>query len=94
MFYLVTYDVAKDRRRKKMSDFLLEYGVRVQYSVFECDLTEKDVQAIMKKAEELIDLATDSVLMYPLCRNCTGKRIRIGTTYTLVKVKKDLLDLM
>lgn len=94
MFYLVTYDVAKDRRRKKMSDFLLEYGVRVQYSVFECDLTEKDVQAIMKKAEELIDLATDSVLMYPLCKNCVGKRIRIGTTYTLVKVKKDLLDLM
>ena len=94
MFYLVTYDVAKDRRRKKMSDFLLEYGVRVQYSVFECDLTEKDVKAIMEKAEELIDLATDSVLMYPLCKNCVGKRIRIGTTYTLVKVKKDLLDLM
>ncbi|GJQ31786.1 MAG: hypothetical protein HBSAPP04_06250 [Ignavibacteriaceae bacterium] len=94
MFYLVTYDVAKDRRRKKMSDFLLEYGVRVQYSVFECDLTEKDVQAIMKKAEELIDPATDSVLIYPLCKNCVGKRIRIGTTYTLVKVKKDLLDLM
>ena len=94
MFYLVTYDVAKDRKRKKMSDFLLEYGVRVQYSVFECDLTEKDVKAIMEKAEELIDLATDSLLMYPLCKNCVGKRIRIGTTYTLVKVKKDLLDLM
>ena len=94
MFYLVTYDVAKDRKRKKMADFLLEYGVRVQYSVFECDLSEKDVQAIIKKAEELLDLSSDSLLMYPLCRNCVGKRIRVGTVYSLVKVKKDLLDLM
>ncbi len=94
MFYLVTYDVAKDKKRKKMADFLLEYGVRVQYSVFECDLSEKDVKAIVGKAEELLDLSSDSLLMYPLCKNCTGKRIRVGTTYSLIKVRKEFLDVM
>jgi CRISPR-associated protein Cas2 len=54
MFYLVTYDVAKNQRRKKVSDLLLEHGVRIQYSVFECDLTGKDVFTLEKKLSELV----------------------------------------
>ena len=94
VFYLVTYDVAKNKRRKKLSDLLLEYGVRIQYSVFECDLSEKDLRNLEKKAGEIIDTSCDSVLFYPLCRNCVTKRVRVGTTYSLIKVKKEFLDIM
>ena len=94
MFYLVTYDVAKNKRRKKVSDLLLEYGVRIQYSVFECDLSEKDVYTLEHKIMEMIDLSSDSVLFYPLCKKCVPKRIKLGTTYSLIKVKKEFLDLM
>ncbi|KAB2908126.1 MAG: CRISPR-associated endonuclease Cas2 [Ignavibacteriales bacterium] len=94
MFYLVTYDVVKDKNRKKVSDLLVEYGVRVQYSVFECDLTEKDLKTIIKKAEPLIDESTDSIFFYPFCKNCSGKRVSLGTTYSLVKIKREFLDVM
>ena len=36
MLVLVVYDIADDRRRGKLSDFLEGYGRRVQESVFEC----------------------------------------------------------
>ena len=35
MNYLITYDIEDDKRRKKISDLLEGYGVRVNYSVFE-----------------------------------------------------------
>lgn len=94
MFYLITYDVAKNKRRKKVSDLLLEYGVRIQYSVFECDLEERDVFLLERKLTDLIDPSSDSVLFYPLCKKCLPKRLKLGTTYSLIKVKKEFLDLM
>lgn len=36
LFYVVVYDISSDKQRKKVSDLLEGYGLRVQYSVFEC----------------------------------------------------------
>jgi len=46
MHYVVAYDITNDKRRKKLSDLLETYGVRVNYSVFEIELneTKKEVQ--------------------------------------------------
>ena len=38
MRYVVTYDIADDRRREDVATLLSGYGPRVQLSVFECDL--------------------------------------------------------
>lgn len=43
MMVLVTYDVSFDsddgkRRLRQLAKVCLDYGVRVQYSVFECDV--------------------------------------------------------
>ncbi len=40
MKYIVTYDIANDKRRTKLSDLLGAYGDRVNYSVFEIELSE------------------------------------------------------
>jgi len=38
--YVVTYDIEDDKKRRRMSEELLNFGgVRVQKSVFECRLT-------------------------------------------------------
>ena len=39
--YLVSYDIESDRLRKKISDTLENYGIRIQYSVFECEISEQ-----------------------------------------------------
>jgi CRISPR-associated protein Cas2 len=38
MFYVVSYDIPEDRKRDRASKTLLDFGARVQYSVFECIL--------------------------------------------------------
>jgi len=39
--YIVVYDITEDTERLKISDILIGFGIRIQYSVFECKLTKK-----------------------------------------------------
>ncbi len=70
MFILVTYDIPETKRRTKLAKILLAYGERVQYSVFECNLTAKQRDAMQKEIEKLISVEKDSVRIYQLCAEC------------------------
>ena len=64
--YLVAYDIREDRRLRNVATCMEGYGERIQYSVFICDLSEReavlmrgDVEARMKQSEDsvmIIDL--------------------------------------
>lgn len=77
--YVVSYDITSDRRRNKIAKTLEGYGTRIQYSVFECRLTEKKYKEMYRK---LIQLMTDeedgSIRIYSICGNCEGKIRTIG----------------
>ena len=45
--YLVCYDISSNKYRKKVADILLNYGKRIQYSVFECRLDKKDIRSFV-----------------------------------------------
>ena len=47
--YLVSYDITPNRLRNKVAKTLEGFGKRVQYSVFECDLTEKRYEELYEK---------------------------------------------
>ena len=65
--YVVTYDIADDRRREDVATLLSGYGPRVQLSVFECDMrTRREVSALRSKLRELINPVEDQVRLYPL----------------------------
>jgi len=38
MLYVISYDIPDDERRLKVAKILLDFGRRVQYSVFEAHL--------------------------------------------------------
>ncbi len=78
MNYLVTYDIENDKKRKKISDELEAFGVRVNYSVFECELNKTKLKTLIKKLEELIDKRYDSIRFYHICQNCTPKSFELG----------------
>jgi len=40
MYVVISYDIPEDKRRTKIHKTLKSYGQWMQYSVFECDLTE------------------------------------------------------
>ncbi len=66
MFTIISYDVVEDKRRTKVAKLLEGYGKRVQYSVFECDLSQQELLTVGRELRGLIDLNTDSVRCYRL----------------------------
>ncbi len=67
--YIIAYDVAEDGKRAKLAHLLLDYGDRVQKSVFEADLNSSEVEEILERASKYL-ASEDSLRLYPLCRSC------------------------
>ncbi|MBM3269818.1 MAG: CRISPR-associated endonuclease Cas2 [Candidatus Sericytochromatia bacterium] len=74
----VSYDVADDRRRYRVAKLLLDYGTRVQFSVFDCLLDERQFLELRGRLLEIIDQESDSVRFYTLCRRCQAGIDLIG----------------
>ena len=72
MKYVICYDVEDSKKRKKLSDLLEGYGVRVNYSVFEVDLKKNELLYLLKEIKKIIP-KSDSVRFYYLCINCIEK---------------------
>lgn len=81
MKYVVSYDIENDKKRNKVSKILSEYGVRVQFSVFECKISKSEMKSLTGKLEELTKPNADSVIFYPQCENCDSKKIVMGVPY-------------
>jgi len=78
MFYTISYDISDDSRRNAVSKILESYGTRVQFSVFECNLTAEQIRELLQKLEAVINTDQDSVRCYPLCNACLENVTRIG----------------
>ncbi len=73
MFVLITYDITDNKRLNRMHKLLKNYGIPVQYSVFECDLEPAKVEEARLLALEIMDPEEDGLLIYPVCRDCRNK---------------------
>lgn len=80
MKYVVTYDISNDKRRTKLSDLLETYGNRVNYSVFEIELSEAKRETLLHEIElkKLINKKYDSLRFYHLCENCVPKSFDVA----------------
>jgi len=78
MKYVICYDIEDDKVRKKISDLLEGYGVRVNFSVFEADLNKKELELLRNQIKKFIS-KKDSVRFYHLCKNCINKSFDLGS---------------
>jgi CRISPR-associated protein Cas2 len=78
MYVVVSYDISEDKRRTKIHKVLKSYGQWMQYSVFECNLTETQYAKLRARLSKLIKPEQDSIRFYFLCRCCQDKVERIG----------------
>jgi len=78
VLYVVSYDVVDDRRRNKLADFLENFGVRVQYSVFEVELKEKEYNVMVKGIKKRIKPEEDTVRIYPIAKELKDAIMTIG----------------
>ena len=82
---LVAYDIRDNKTRQKIFAFLKERGIHTQLSLFECEMDGPLLEEVRLYMEERIDPATDSVLLYPLCRRCTRQVGILGQGLHIVK---------
>jgi CRISPR-associated protein Cas2 len=78
MNVVITYDISEDKRRTKIHKVLKSYGQWMQFSVFECDLTETQYARLRLRLSKLIKPNQDSIRFYFLCACCKNKVERIG----------------
>lgn len=77
MFLVISYDIVDDKKRNELAKLLENHGIRVQKSVFECQLDEKRYLKLKEQIEKKIDMKEDSVRYYYLCKKCI-ERIEIS----------------
>ena len=83
MYIRITYDVnstspSGPKRLRQVAKACLDYGKRVQNSVFECVLTEAQFVLLKSRLSEIINLSDDSIIFYKLGNNWKRHVERIG----------------
>lgn len=79
MRWVVAYDSPCDKRRRKLAVLLEGYGVRVQESVFECELEAQRFLRLRSRLERLIRPEQDAVRLWPLSARSCARIVNLGT---------------
>jgi len=64
--YLVAYDIADDKRLRRVFKKMSGFGEHLQYSVFQCELSDKERIEMIAALNPLIDHREDQVLVFTL----------------------------
>lgn len=79
MLSVVAYDISDHKRLAKAAKVCEDFGVRVQYSVFECHLDEDEFTDFWLKLIEVIDEDEDRVVAYKIDARCAKETLTAGT---------------
>ena len=64
--FLVSYDICHPKRLRRVAKAMEGYGVRLQYSVFECALDEKRVNKMKAELQPMLNHEEDQILFVSL----------------------------
>ena len=79
MLTVVAYDITDPKRLARVAKVCEDYGVRVQYSVFECRLDEDEFTDFWLKLLEEIDDDEDRMVAYKIDARCARETLTAGT---------------
>ena len=79
MHTLVVYDISNDRRRTKIADVCLDYGLdRIQMSAFMGQLNRTHQEELMLKLSAILGDEAGIIQLYPIDRDSWDKRLEVG----------------
>lgn len=86
MLTIVAYDIADDKRLQRVAKICEDYGVRVQYSVFECRLEADRFDEFWLELLSVINPDEDRLVAYRVCAACAQNIETAGTMICSEKV--------
>jgi CRISPR-associated protein Cas2 len=66
----IAYDIREPKRWRKVYRIVKGYGGRLQFSVFECLLSETQLAELREKLDPVLDHATDRLMIARVCARC------------------------
>ena len=84
MLLVISYDITDDNKRNHLAKKLRDFGRRVQKSVFEADVTDKELKQLDKVLTEFKLADAESIRLYRICQACKGL-IKIWGTGTVTE---------
>lgn len=75
---VVAYDIADYKRLCRIANLMLNYGKRIQKSVFESYLNDIQTIALIKSINSIIEPVKDRVILYHVCMKDSMKVIIAG----------------
>lgn len=79
MQYVVTYDIADERRRSHLAKTLLDFGARIEESVFVANLDDQLAAHMLERIRPFIEDDHDCAHVFQLCAACASKTTILGT---------------
>lgn len=86
MLVVVSYDIEDDKTRTRLAHKLKDFGPRVQYSVFEADVSRQELPALYNMLTQVELGADDSIRVYHFCEACF-KKVKIWGSGVVTKDK-------
>ena len=86
MLTIVAYDICDDRRLRTVANVCEDFGVRVQYSIFECRLDEDEFNDFWLKLLEEINEKEDRLVAYKIDARSARETLTAGTMVCSEKV--------
>ena len=78
MIHLVAYDIAQEKRLNAVARVCEDFGIRIQKSLFVCNLGSADFVRLWQRLAALIDDEEDRIVDYPICETCWRKQRMLG----------------
>jgi CRISPR-associated protein Cas2 len=77
LWYLIAYDIRDAKRLYRVAKHLNGYGNRLQYSVFRCRLSERQLERLQWELAKLL-AREDDLLIIGLCGSCARRAQKKG----------------
>ena len=71
-WYILAYDVRDPKRLREVAKRMKGNGLRLQYSVFRCRLTPRELERLRWELARIMD-EEDDLMVLPLCDACVSR---------------------
>jgi len=79
VIYMFCYDIRDPKRLRKVAKKLESFGLRIQKSFFQCEISRDEKERLREILLSLIDEREDSLIIYHLCDHCVLGAEKIGS---------------